>query len=252
MSVLLREERGGRVLEVRAAGRTRRLYVDGVYHTSWNPGRALTGAVWDPLALATFCVRPEGARSALVLGVGGGAALRMLHAFAPPARLVGVEWDAQVLAAARRWFGLDETGAELVVGDARAWVRRNARRRFELVVDDLYAEEGGEPVRPPGLDDDAWWRRVVALVAPGGALVVNFVAQRDLTGSPLCQDVRLRTRFPVALRCTCPGYENVVAVFASRPVTPAELRRRILAQPALARAADRRLLRFRIGSLWPR
>jgi hydrogenase-4 component F len=57
MSVLHRQELGdGRILEVRSAQATRRLYVDGVLHTSYSPARPLTGAVWDPLALAGFLV----------------------------------------------------------------------------------------------------------------------------------------------------------------------------------------------------
>lgn len=252
MSVLGRHVVGGRVVEVRAAGRTRRLYVDGVYHSSWSPARPLTGAVWDHLALSTFLVDPEGARRVLLLGVGGGAVLRMLHALAPPQRLVGVELDGLLLDIGRRWFGLDRTGAELVRADAAAWVRRNARARFDLVIDDVFGEEDGEPRRPPGLDDGAWWRRLAALVAPGGALVVNFVTERDLLASDICQDVGFRRRFPAALRFSCTGYENAVVALLSDAVHPRGFRRRVEAHPALRSAAARRLLRFRVHRLWPR
>ena len=239
MTVLHRSAVDGRLVEVRGAGRTRRLYVDVVFHSAWNPARPLTGAVWDHLVLPAFLVRGGAARSALVLGVGGGAALRMLDALVAPERLVGVEIDAALLRLARRWFGLDACGAELVAGDAREWVARHGGERFDLVVDDLFGEVDGEPVRPPGMDDAAWWRRVVRLVAPGGVLVVNFVAQEDLVASPLCQDVALRRRFPAAVRFSCPGYDNAAAAFLPEILPPRALRRRLTAHPDPGPAAGR-------------
>jgi spermidine synthase len=255
VSVLHRHVADGRVVEVRAAGRTRRLYVDGVFHTEWNSGRPLTGAIWDHLALPTFLVAPEGARRVLMLGVGGGAVLRILECLAPPERVVGVELDGLLLRLGRDWFGLAETRAELVEGDAGAWVRgalRRRRERFDLVVDDVFGEEQGNPVRPRGFDDGRWWRRLSRLLAPGGVLVVNFVGEADLTTSDLCQDIAFRRRFPAAFRFSCRGYENAAVALMSNAVGPRTFRARLHAHPALRPAAARRLMRFRVHRLWPR
>ena len=167
MSVLWTGGGAGRCVEVRAHGRTRRLYVDGVLHTSWHPGRALTGSIWDHLALSTFFVAEGGARTALVLGVGGGAALQLLARLAPPQRLVGIDVDQLMLRIARRWFGVASgRGVELVRADAATWLSEHPRERFDLVVDDLYLAADGLPVRPGSLPRN-WWRRLAARVRPG-------------------------------------------------------------------------------------
>ncbi len=252
MSVLFRrEDDAGRVIEVRSAGRTRRLYVDGVFHTSWNPSRPLTGAIWDHLVLPTFLVHRDGARRALLLGVGGGAVLRMLEDLTHPERLVGVELDAELLRVARDWFGLDGAAAELVCDDAARYVRARRGVRFDLVIDDVFTEQDGDPVRPRGMDDGAWWQRLAALLAPGGVLVVNFVTRADLTSSDLCQDTSFRRLFPAAIRFSCEHYENAAVALMTSPVDPRAFRARIHAHPALRTAAARRLQRFRLHRLWP-
>jgi spermidine synthase len=55
----------------------------------------------------------------LVLGLGAGSAARLVRALAPRARIVGGERSAEVLRAARRHFGLDALGVEVVHADAR-------------------------------------------------------------------------------------------------------------------------------------
>ena len=55
-------------------------------------------------------------------------------------------------------------------------------------------------MRPPGLDDGAWWERLASMLRPGGVLVVNFLEEQDLIASDLCQLMAFRRRFPAAIR----------------------------------------------------
>ncbi len=256
MSVLHREESDGRVIEVRNAGRTRRLYVDGVLHTAWNPSRPLTGSVWDPLALGAYAAEPGSVRRVLLLGVGGGAAVHLLRRHVQPDEIVAVDLDGRLLAAAERWFGLQSTAdgggdLELVHADAAMWLDEHPRRRFDLVIDDLFGEEDGDPVRAATLGH-GWWRRLARSVAPGGVMIVNFPELWELEQSALCQDVSLRERFPSAVAFLFPQLENAVAVLAPRPLTPRQLRAAINRVPSLQSAAARRQMTFRLTALWPR
>ena len=56
MAILWQKKIKNTQYEVRSAGQTRRLYTDGVFHSQFNPNRAITGGVWDLLMLPTFFV----------------------------------------------------------------------------------------------------------------------------------------------------------------------------------------------------
>jgi SAM-dependent methyltransferase len=237
---------GGRTVEVRAAGRTRRLVVDGVLHSAWNPGAALTGAVWDPLALAGLLAGEGRPRSVLLLGLGGGAAVRLLQRHLAPGRILAVEADPVAITLARRFFGVGGRGVEVVRADAIRWVRGARGARFDVVIDDLFGESDGEPVRAAG--GAAWWRRLARLVAPGGALVVNFAEARDLRTSRLAADAALRRRFPSAAVFSCEGYTNRIAALASAPGAASDFRERLGRLPTVPRRG-RGAPRFRVRPL---
>lgn len=247
MAILWRRTIGGRTYEVRGAGRARRLVVDGVLHTAWNPGAALTGAVWDPLALAGLLAEGGRPGSVLVLGLGGGAAVRLLRRHLAPERIVAVELDPTHVAVARRFFGVRGRDVAVVRADALRWVRESPRERFDLVIDDLFGESGGEPVRAAG--GDAWWRRLAARTARGGVLVVNFAEARDLRAAGLEADPVLRRRFRSAVVFTCPGYTNRIVAMAGSPGAARAFRGRLAALPTVPRTARGRP-RFRVASFW--
>jgi spermidine synthase len=78
VSLLWERRIGGTLYQVRNAGRTRRLYTNGVFHSQYNPARPVTGSVWDLLLLPAFFYAPGELRRVLVLGVGGGAVIQQM------------------------------------------------------------------------------------------------------------------------------------------------------------------------------
>src|SRR5262245_52444627 len=97
----------GQRIAVRATRRGHDLRIEGTFASSYRRGPAITGSLWDGLAAPLAALAPEGVRRVLVLGLGGGSAARALRALAPRAEIVGVESDARVIAAARRFLALD-------------------------------------------------------------------------------------------------------------------------------------------------
>lgn len=251
MTILLREERDGRVFEIREAGNSRRLYVDGVFHTSHNPSRPLTGSVWDPLALSAFFAPPDTVRDCLLLGVGGGAAVHLLRRHVGTRSITAVDYDGHILDLARTWFDLEGDDLEIVEADAIAWIGSAPKRSYDLIVDDLFEEDEGEPLRHPDAATGRWWRKLAKRLRPDGVLVVNFAWESDVTSSDLCQDIRFRERFACAFRFTFPAYENCIVALCRRPVALSTFRRRLANHPELGRAAARKLASFRVGKLWP-
>jgi spermidine synthase len=123
-------------VEVRRVRGGLELRVDGTQASVHRPGRALTGVVWWALASPVLLVSRPRPR-VLLLGLAAGSVARALRALAPSAEIVGVEFDAAVLRAAREHFGLDELQVEVVQADALDHLRRE-RRLFDLIVEDLF------------------------------------------------------------------------------------------------------------------
>ncbi|HET8705303.1 MAG TPA: hypothetical protein VFM46_03285, partial [Pseudomonadales bacterium] len=106
MTILFSTQQNGHTYEVRSAGKTRRLYTDGVFHSQYHPQHVMTGSVWDLLFLPSQFYAPGELKRVLVLGVGGGAAIHMLNHFAAPKQIVGVELSKIHLKLAKDYFDL--------------------------------------------------------------------------------------------------------------------------------------------------
>ena len=240
---------GRRRVEVRQAGSSLRLYVDGVVHTTWTMRHPLTGAIWDALALSGSLAPPATIHTVLLLGVGGGATAQLVRRYLNPARLIGVDIDAELVELGRRWFKLDEAHMELAHADAAKWLASSEPASYDHIIDDLYTVSRGEPVRPDALPPD-WWQRVVDRLNPHGVLAVNFGSKEELRSSPLVNDPRLKNRFAGAFGFHYPQFENVVAAFGPHSLTPHAFRRRIMDLVGLSPSQERRFLGFKLRRLW--
>ena len=248
MAVLWRLDSGGTRYEVRSHGATRRLFSDGVFHSAWNPRSGLTGRTWDLFLPAAFTLAAPPQRI-LVLGTGAGTALLQYRRFINPRTLIGVDLNPLHIEVGRRFFGLDDAEAELFEADARDWVAAWEGPPFDLVVDDLYGHVGGEPARTVPMSA-AWARILARLVAPGGALVANFISAAELNGCAQLRGPRGRAGYASGFRVQGPRDHNAVAAFCRRATTAADTRARLRATPALD---DRRRgcpLRYSMRRLW--
>lgn len=223
MALLWSHEADGNRYEVRNAGKSLRLYRNGVNHSQWNPDRPLSGAVWDLISLPALH-RPAGSLSdVLMLGFGAGSVARQLLELAAVTRVVGVEMDPMHLSIAQGFFDCSP-GCELVAADAVEWVHEEGEAAsYDLIIDDLYGEEEeGVPVRCAPMDLN-WFSTLVQLLRPGGILVLNMI-EPDKTGFlPLIRDHGLKARLPHKVMYQIDGYENRVLAFSDRPFVPKDL-----------------------------
>lgn len=222
-------------VEVRHGRRGRELRIDGTFASWYDPTLPITGSVWDALALPLLLLPPARRRNVLVLGLGGGSVARVLRALAPDAEIVGVEMSHEVLAAARRWLDLDALGVDVVVGDAQAYLKR-ARRRFDLVVEDVFVGRG-RAVRKPGWLPAPGLGLAARRLAPGGLLVSNTIDEAAAMAR------ELRGRFPATLSIEVEDFDNRVLVAGQRVLAARALRAAVRAEPILAATLPR--LRFR-------
>lgn len=249
MALLHTVTRGGKRLEVRSAGHTRRLYVDGVLHTQYNPQLPLTGGVWDYLAFSALFAPYGAVERVLLLGLGGGAVVHLLRRYLNPRSIVAVELDATKLSLARRFFEVAQPGTQLVHADARQWIADYTGPPFDLVIDDLFGEQAGDPVRAVPLDN-RWTTTLLRVLARPGWLAVNTTSVESLMRSPLVQRPHHRRRFPAAFCLTDALTDNAVACFCGTHTSSQAFRQHLRNIPDLATQRARRLMRFRVRTLW--
>ena len=160
-------------VEVRRVRDGLELRIDGTQASVHRPGRALTGVVWWALASPILLLPPNRQRRVLLLGLAAGSVGRAVRALDPGAEIVGVELDREVLRLARLHFGLDRLRIEVVVGDALEYLRRE-RRRFDLIVEDLFVGPSRSVHKPDWLLGEGY-RLIRRRLRPGGYVVSNTI-----------------------------------------------------------------------------
>jgi spermidine synthase len=238
MDAVYRAGRGSRVV-VRRSRRGRTLEIDGTFASFWSPGKATTGSVWDALAIPLLALPAARRRSVLLLGLGGASAARLVRTLAPRARIVGVEIDAEVVRAARRWFGLDALRISVRRADARAFLARE-RRRFDLVIDDVFVGSGVR-VRKPDWLPEPGLRWAARRVAPGGVLATNVLEEGARSRRVL------ERLFPGVLEIRVADYDNRILVGGPSALRARALRRAALAEPQLRPTLSRLAFRTLLG-----
>lgn len=111
----------------------------------------------------------EAPRSALLLGLGGGAMLRHLAAYLPDCAVSVVERDPAVIDLARRFFHVSAT---VIAADAQEVVA-DARGAYDVILADLYDGRGMASF------ESGFWRDCARALKPGGALAANWAAFVD-------------------------------------------------------------------------
>jgi SAM-dependent methyltransferase len=200
------ERRPARTSEAKVVrrGAALELRVRDTFASYYEPGRTLTGSVWDALAASLLALERVRAPSVLLLGLGAGSAARVARALAPRARIVGVEIDPEVVRLARRHFELDRLGVEVVQADASAYLARE-RERFDAVLDDVFVGRG-RAVRKPAWILAGGLAAAAARVRPGGVLASNALDE--------AADVarRIAVHFPRVVAIDVAGYDNRILV----------------------------------------
>lgn len=118
---------------------------------------------YERLMLAAFALVPE-PRSALLLGLGGGAMSRHLAAYLPDCEVTVVEREPVMRALARRYFYVTRP---VVMADAGE-VAAAARRAFDVVLVDLYDAGGAAETKR------RFWKDCLRALTPSGALGINW------------------------------------------------------------------------------
>lgn len=191
--------------------------VKGAIHAWYHSKRFLTGLAWDLIAAAPLLKASGPPRSVLMLGLAGGTSFRILRHLLPDCQLVAVDIDEEMIDLAREHMHLDETGVEVVIADAYTWVK-NTKRRFDVVIDDLYLAGKSDVYRPRDWDHQ-WISTLKNLLTPEGVLAVNLVTGEGHRKMQSQTRRCMLDEFEVVRTIRTPGAMNEVLVAGSQVQT---------------------------------
>lgn len=211
MELFNHRDQHGHHYRVCRAGGSLRLYTDGIFHTQYHPRRHLDGSLWDLLWLPSIALANQAVRRILVLGVGGGAVICALRKRYPNALIIGVDINSVHLTIARRFFNAGGANTLLLEADALAFMKFYRGPAFDLIVDDLFAAQNGEPSRVVALTPK-WCGLLCRALSPRGLLLVNFAAAAELRAAwQVLRDGN--THFAGAQEWAHRRYENRIGAF---------------------------------------
>ena len=226
MAILWQKTINNTRYEVRTAGQTRRLYTDGVFHSQFNPEHVVTGGVWDVLMLPALFYPKNSIQRVLVLGVGGGAVIQLLQHYIKPTEIIGVELNPVHIMLAKRYFGITNKLAQLVQADAVKWLDDYSGPPFDMIIEDLFGEQDGEPVRAVKANK-LWIEKLNSHLSPEGVLVMNFISSADLKNCAAVSYKKVSGLFVSSFQFTLTHYVNAVGAFLKKPATSQMLRKNI-------------------------
>jgi spermidine synthase len=131
--------------------------------------------------MAAALLYPQTIQRILMVGLGGGSISTYLGRAMPDAQIDVVELDPGVVAAGRKYFGLQETDkVHFIDSDGRVFLNRN-KEPYDLILLDAYRELGV----PFHLLTREFYQLVKARLAPGGAVASNLSGNTKLFVSSL-------------------------------------------------------------------
>lgn len=165
-------------------------------------------------AMMAFLLFEPAPHDALMVGLGGGSIARFAHERLPDVHMTVVEVSAQVVAAARTFFGVpaDDERLSVVVADGAHHVHA-VRAGCDVLLLDAF--DDGRSVK--SLATPAFYDACFAALRPGGVFVVNFIADEPRFGAYLA---RIERAFAGRVLCM-PSEDrvNMIAFGLKRPGT---------------------------------
>ena len=251
MAIIWQQTIDGNHYEVRTAGGSVRLYRNGVNHSQWNSKRPLSGSIWDLITLPTLHRPKNSFEDVLILGFGAGSVGRQILELVMPKRIVGVEIDSIHLSIADGFFQCS-SGFDLIASDAVNWVQESIEKEsFDVIIDDLYSDEDGIPVRYVPMNAE-WCEALAGLLKPGGMLIFNMIEPKKIKRLPFFKSSKLKKRFTETVMYRIDGYENRVIAFSEKSFDikclSAQLKR-IKNKYSSCRGVEKRYVKCRTNSL---
>jgi predicted membrane-bound spermidine synthase len=213
--------------QVKTAGNSLRLYSNGIFHSQWNNAAPINGQLWELLMLPVFYLQARPLR-VLLLGVGGGAVVKLLARFTHLQQLIGIELDPVHIKIAQRFFKSQSANVEYHCADAVTWVRGYKGPKFDYIIEDLFgSNQNGEVLR--ALDADENWLKALAKhLKTDGILCMNFDSPKQ---ARKCW--RRQTCFSHARMLLSRRNQNAIVAMSRKILDHRQFKARLTQEPSL-------------------
>ena len=130
-------------------------------------------------AFSLAAIYPPQIKRVLVLGLGGGSIPVYLHRFLPEATIDVVEIDPGIISAAKKYFGIRETGRlRLIENDGRVFLNRNPEP-YDIIIVDVFT---GSYI-PFHMMTKEFYQLVRSRLNPHGVAAINILPAEKLFAS---------------------------------------------------------------------
>lgn len=212
MAVIWRKKIAQDIYEVRNAGNSVRLYSNGVFHSHYNPNHALSHSIWDLLMLPALFQEKGQIKRVLMMGVGGGTAVKLINRYIAPEKIIGVEINSVHVNVAKKYFKITKNEAELVCADAINWLKNYSGPQFDMIIDDMFGHANGDINRSVELNT-RWFNILNKNLAANGVLVINTTEKSTLENCAYFSHQKTANLFQSVYRLEHPKCENYIGVF---------------------------------------
>lgn len=150
--------------------------------------------IWKK-ALDAFDITPAlSTNSILMLGVGGGTCISLLHEMYSKASIVGVERDPDIIDIAKQYFQLpSDTYFQIECSDAYMWVKQGVRLKkiYDLIVVDIFT---GRHI-PSFISNRDFLIHLKKLLSSHGILIINYLREKEYNKRSEILNKKLHTLF---------------------------------------------------------
>lgn len=143
--------------------------------SSYRPQKKPLGSVWDYFLVAPlFAPNPEKVKNICILGLGAGAAVKLLNQVYRIERIVGVEIDEDIVNLGRRFFDLNDKNLEVLIKEAQRYVKETSEK-FNIILVDAFADNKVAP----GCNTSEFFHSIVKILTEEGVVLVNRVSSQE-------------------------------------------------------------------------
>lgn len=143
---------------------------------SFQSGKYMRG-IWKK-TFDTFQLKNLSVSSILVLGVGGGTAIKLFQTLFPQTQIDAVEIDNTILTIADSYFDLKESETlHLIEGDAKKFLTRS-KKKYDLVLVDIFSG----PDVPEFVQKREFFSDIADHLSVSGTVLFNFLRDHGYEG----------------------------------------------------------------------